>query len=209
MGQPQFTDFEARYGRWSSLTPARTAALLAGYPGDWWVVGGWAIEAFTGVPREHEDIDVVVRRHDLAALRAHLRPRFHLWSIEEGAFRLLDPVEADVPVPDGFFQIWVRRDAFSPWVADLQVHPGEPGTWLNRRLPSMVLPLDQATWVDPAGVRYQNPEGVLLSKASHLRDKDQRDFDVTLPMLSPARRRWLRTLLLRTLPGHPWLAALG
>jgi len=40
---------DARYGPWSTLTPSEMAGALTGYRGDWWVVGGWAIEAFTGV----------------------------------------------------------------------------------------------------------------------------------------------------------------
>jgi hypothetical protein len=198
-------ELEARYGPWSGLTPSQIATVLAGYRGEWWVVGGWAIEAFTGVPRRHQDVDVVVRRHDLPSLRAHLNRRFHLWLNLEGTLRFIDPEDADSSFPDEFFQIWLRKDAFSPWVADLLVHPGAPGTWVNRRQPSMVLPLDEATWVGPDGVRYQNPEGVLLFKASHLGDEDERDLDVSLPMLSPAQRNWLRTALTQTLPGHPWL----
>jgi len=62
MKQLSDAEFEARYGRWSGLTPSQMAAVFSGYSGDWWVVGGWAIEAFTGVPRKHEDIDVVVLR---------------------------------------------------------------------------------------------------------------------------------------------------
>jgi hypothetical protein len=209
MKQLSDAEIEARYGPWSALTPSQIAAALAGYRGDWWVVGGWAIEAFTGVPRDHDDIDVVVLRADLASVRTRLSARFHLWSNQDGTFRFLDPDAGDEAVPDGFFQIWLRQDAFSPWVADLLVHPGEPGTWVNRRQPSMVLPLEQATWVGPDHVRYQNPEGVLLFKAKHLRPKDQADFDVCLPLLSAAQRDWLRTALTQTLPAHPWLRRLG
>ena len=73
----------------------------------------------------------------------------------------------------------------------------------------MVLPLEEATWVAPDGVRYQSPEGVLLFKARHLQDRDQRDFDVTLPLLSQAQRHWLRTTLAQTDPNHRWLTRLG
>lgn len=34
-------------------TPADAARLLADYTGPWWVAEGWAIEAFTGVSRNH------------------------------------------------------------------------------------------------------------------------------------------------------------
>ena len=32
--------------------------FMAGFDRPWWIVGGWSIEAFTGVPREHEDVDL-------------------------------------------------------------------------------------------------------------------------------------------------------
>jgi hypothetical protein len=43
--------------------------LLAGLDLPVWVVGGWAIEAFTGARREHQDLDVTFfrrGRHRLA-----------------------------------------------------------------------------------------------------------------------------------------------
>ena len=205
MSELSDAEFEARYGPWSAFTPAQMATVLEGFQGDWWVVGGWAIEAFTGVPRRHQDIDVVVLRCDLPSLCAHLGGQFHLWCNEGGTLRFIDPHAADAALPDGFFQIWLREDAFSPWVADLLVHPGAPGTWVNRRQPSMVLPLEEATWVGPDNVRYQNPEGVLLFKAAHVQQRDERDFALTLPLLSAPQRDWLRTALSQTLPGHPWL----
>lgn len=198
-------DFQARYGRWSPWTPAQAAAQLAGFTGQWWVVGGWAIEAFTGRSRPHEDIDIVVLRRDLAELRSHLDRRFHLWANEGGTFRFLDPADADEQCPSGSFQVWLREDACSPWLADFLVGPGEPGTWVNRRMPSMVLAVEEATWVAPDGVRYQNPEGVLLFKAAHARAKDERDFEEALPLLSRGRRRWLRAALVQAHPGHGWI----
>lgn len=50
------------YGPWAPRTPADVAALLADYPGTWWIAGGWAIEAYTGVTRPHADIDPSVLR---------------------------------------------------------------------------------------------------------------------------------------------------
>ena len=36
------------YGDWEPLTPAELRDLMAGFPAPWWVVGGCAVEAFTG-----------------------------------------------------------------------------------------------------------------------------------------------------------------
>jgi hypothetical protein len=48
------------YGEWDPLTPGELRDLMDGFPDPWWVAGGYAIEAFTGVARHHEDIDLVV-----------------------------------------------------------------------------------------------------------------------------------------------------
>ena len=43
------------YGEWDAPDPAGLAVFMADYPGEWWVVGGWAIDAFTGVARPHDE----------------------------------------------------------------------------------------------------------------------------------------------------------
>jgi hypothetical protein len=50
------------------------------------------------------------------------------------------------------------------------------------------------------------PELVLLFKAKHARQKDQADFDATVPHMTPGQRQTLTGLLARVHPGHPWLA---
>jgi hypothetical protein len=64
--------FLRRYGPWAPLDPAGVAAFMAGFERPWWVVGGWAIEAFTGARREHEDVDVSILARDVPALREHV-----------------------------------------------------------------------------------------------------------------------------------------
>ncbi len=34
-------------------------------PGPWWIGGGWALEAFTGLSRPHDDLDVCVSSTDV------------------------------------------------------------------------------------------------------------------------------------------------
>jgi hypothetical protein len=58
------------------------------------------------------------------------------------------------------------------------------------------------------GIPYLRPELVLLFKAKHARPKDQRDFDETIPHMTPAQRQTLGELLARARPGHHWLASL-
>ncbi|MEO8556291.1 MAG: hypothetical protein ABI474_06435 [Actinomycetota bacterium] len=201
-------DFAELYGVWAPHTPQDAAALLDGYGGRWWVVGGWAAQAFSGVTRSHEDVDIAIRRGDLGMLREHLAGRIHIWRNDSGT---LSPVMADVPdhaYPSQFLQLWLRRNAFSPWEYDVICDPGEPGQWVNRRLPSMTLPLDAATWEDVEGIRYINPEILLLFKARQARPKDQADFSAIEPMLDGQQRAWLLDTLAQVHPGHPWLARL-
>jgi hypothetical protein len=113
----------------------------------------------------------------------------------------------DLPEPD--CQIWVRRNAASPWVMDLPVTPDVDGLWQNKRLPEQVAPLEDVTWVTDGGVRVINPEVALYFKARLDRTKDRRDFARALPLLSEAQRSWLAERVRDQWPEHPWLARLG
>lgn len=69
------------------------------------------------------------------------------------------------------------------------------------------MPLSEATFMKD-GVRYMAPEIQLLFKSRGLRDKDQRDFDDCLPLLSNRQRSWLAEALREETPEHPWLVRL-
>lgn len=201
-------DFAGLYGAWAPRTPQDAAGLLEGYSGSWWVVGGWAAQAFTGVDRPHEDVDIAIRRGDLGMFREHLGGRMHVWRNDGGT---LSPIMADDPderFPTEFLQLWLRRNAVSPWEYDVICDPGEPGQWVNRRFPSMTLPLASATWVDGEGIRYINLEILLLFKARQARPKDKADLSTILPRLDDHQRTWLRDTLAQVHPGHAWLERL-
>ena len=53
--------WEHLYGAWDPFDLDAGRAFLEGFDRPWWLVGGWAIEAFTGAPREHEDLDASQR----------------------------------------------------------------------------------------------------------------------------------------------------
>ena len=201
------SNFQAVYGAWASRDETDAAALLTGYPCEWWVVGGRAIEAFTRHGRPHEDIDIATHRSDLQTFRRHTADRFHLWLNQGGSLTPIFP-EDDDSWPTDFLQLWLRRDAAQPWEFDVLFEPGERGVWVNRRWPSMVLPLDEVTWTGSNGVRYQNPEIVLLFKARRHRRKDDIDFQATAPLLNQRQRRWLSKMLALIHPGHPWIIEL-
>ncbi|GAB3769132.1 hypothetical protein FB382_002547 [Nocardioides ginsengisegetis] len=196
--------WERLYGPWDCLDPAGVAEFFDGFDRPWWIVGGWSIEAFTGAPREHEDVDVSILVRDVAALREHVGDRWQLWNIADGALRPLTDRWPDLMDPES--QVWVRRDATSPWVMDLPVTPDRDGLWTNKKLPGHVLPVEEATHVAADGIRYLNPEIALMYKARLQRAKDRRDLEVTWPLLAPEARAWLREAVGRLHPDHPWLA---
>ncbi|MDO9377938.1 MAG: hypothetical protein Q7T56_03740 [Nocardioidaceae bacterium] len=194
------------FGPWDSLTPDDVRTLLADYPGRWWVVGGHAVEAFTGVHRDHHDVDVAFWRRDLALLRAHLSSRYDLWSVGSRTLRPLDDVHPDLHAESS--QVWVREHALAPWALDLLAEEDRDGHWVFRRDADVVRPLEDVTWVAPDGVRYQRPEVVLAHKAAHARPQDDADLAATLPLLDDGSRAWLASTVARLHPGHRWLDGL-
>jgi hypothetical protein len=197
----------ALYGRFEPLGVAGAVDFFAGFDRPWWLVGGWAVEAFTGARREHDDIDVSMLARDVPAFREFVGDRWHLWTVANGALRPLNDRWPDLPAPD--CQIWVRRDAASPWVMDIPVTPDVAGRWQNKRMLDHVAPLMDVTWVTDDGVRVLNPEIALLFKARLDRTKDRRDLDRCLPLLGEPQRAWLTEQVRAQWPDHAWLAQLG
>ncbi len=194
------------YGDWASLTPREVAAELHGFDRPWWVVGGWAIEAATGFRREHEDTDISLLSCDVEAFVEHLAGRWDVWNNVGGVLHPLGGRWKTVDEPAS--QLWLRRDANSPWVLDIPLTPSDDGEWTNKRLEAHVAPVADVTWVDGDGIRYLLPEIVLVYKARLRRQKDQPDFAATVPTLTPERRAWTRRALAEAAPGHPWITAL-
>jgi Aminoglycoside-2''-adenylyltransferase len=195
--------FQRLYGPWKVSTPADAQELMHGYDGDWWITGGWAIEAFTGVRREHEDLDVSLWRRDIEKLRLRLNDRYDLWSNAGGRLRPLTDQRPEQP--DDADQIWLRRHALAPWEFDLQPNPDRDGRWVFRRDPTLDYALDEITWRASDGIRYVNPELAIAYKARLVRPKDERDLEATLPLLTSDRRTWLADMIDHLHPNHPWL----
>jgi hypothetical protein len=110
--------------------------------------------------------------------------------------------------PDVFHpasQLWVRRHSDAPWVIDLPLTADRDGLWVNKFVPHHTGRLDDVTWVAPNGIRYLNPEIVLLFKARLRRSKDLRDLERTWPRLPREKQAWLRQMLRGVDEHHPWL----
>jgi hypothetical protein len=194
-------EFDRWYGGWEPLYPSSIGDFMDGFDRPWWIIGGWSIEAFTGVARDHEDMDISMLSCDAAAFRAFLGDRWTPWNVDEGWFRPFDDRFTDVR-PDS--QVWVRRDARSPWVLDVPFTPDTAGRWTNKRNPAHVEDLDDVTWMAPDGLRYARPEVTLMFKAAQAREKDRRDAEVLLPMLDADARDWLGRAIARMDRNHPW-----
>jgi hypothetical protein len=199
-------EFFALYGPWDSFDLDGVRDFFDGFDRPWWLVGGWAIEAFTGALREHEDMDVSLLACDVPALREFVGDRWHLWTNVSGRLRPLTDRWPDLPEPD--CQIWVRRNAGSPWVLDIVLTPDSDGLWRSKRMLDHVAPLDDVTWVTDEGVRVADPEIVLLYKAAARRRKDRRDLAWAWPLLDERQREWLVHAVRELYPEHPWLADL-
>jgi hypothetical protein len=196
-------EFFRWYGDWAPLDPDGLAAFMDGFERPWWIVGGWSIEAFTGAPREHEDVDLSILACDLTAFREHVGEEWNLWSNHGGTLRPFNDRHPEVL--DVQSQVWVRRSAADPWVIDLPITPDRDGLWTSKRDPDHVAPLDDVTWVADDGIRYLRPEIALLYKAVLHRPKDDRDLAVTWPLLGAEQQAWLRDAVRRSYPGHAWV----
>lgn len=206
-------EFFRWHGDWEPLSPRSIGDFMAGFDRPWWVIGGWAIEAFTGVPREHDDLDVSLFGADAEAFRIFLGDRWTPWNADNSWWRPFN--ERFREGIDHESQLWIRRDSRSPWVLDVPLtlgtaDPDDPDgelRWTNKRFHDHTLPLDEATWVADDGLRYIRPEIALFIKARLDRDKDRADLETCLPLLAPDRRAWLWEMVERAHPGHVWLTS--
>jgi hypothetical protein len=190
------------YGPWAPLTPAEVADLFAGVTARWWIVGGWAVDAFTGRSRDHEDIDIGFFRADLPAILEHLSPDLCVWSNASGTLR---PLKQPDDLLEDCRQLWVRHDGGSPWLVDLAMTPHDGETWLSHRDETVRLPLDEAVFTGSDGIDYLRPEIVLSFKARRVQRSDDADFDAVVPLLDSSRRDWLRAAIERVDADHAWL----
>ncbi|MEJ5913142.1 nucleotidyltransferase domain-containing protein [Pseudokineococcus sp. 1T1Z-3] len=192
------------YGPWRRRTPQQAKQLLAGYPGRWWVAGGWAIEAFTARPRLHADLDLAIPRTDVALLVDHLAGRLDVWAADHGALRpLTAPAPSAPTVPATCTNLWLRAGGASPWEYDVLLSDVDDQGRTYRPAPGVALPLEQALWTCD-GVTYLAPQVQLLHKAHATRTKDDEDLQACLPLLTPSARIWLRSSLDVVHPDHRW-----
>jgi len=115
---------------------------------------------------------------------------WHLWENYNGALRPLLPGVPDQPE---CHQVWVRRDARSPWRMEFLVdRVSTEEEWVFKHDQSVRVPWDQALH-QIGGIWYLKPELAMLFKAGQDRAKDREDLAVA--RLAPEERQWLTATL--------------
>ena len=133
------------------------SALFNSAPFRWWICGGWSLELGAVPRRHHEDVEVGFARTELPALREWLAD-YHLWDIHAGTLTLMKP---DYQLPDEHEQLWLRRDAYSPWLIDLMLTPVDGETWFYKRDRRLSRPFEEAVTIgsrrNPAAAAGDRP----------------------------------------------------
>ncbi len=198
-------EFERIYGRVAQLALPEIATLFAGAPFRWWICGGWSLDLDATPRRHHEDVEVGIVRNELPMVRDWLSG-YHLWDIHLGALTFM---KLGFELPDDHEQLWLRRDAYSPWLMDLMLTPVEGETWFYKRDGRVSRPFSEAISEGPDGIPRQRPEIGLLFKARRGVARDEQDFAAVVPRLSATDRAWLRAAIELTEPAdNPWLERL-
>ena len=188
--------------RWDAWTPAEVAERLRGVSAPWYVLAGWALDLFIGrQTREHADLEIGVPADRFEEIRSAL-----------GAFEFVVVGDGQAwPVAEETLrahrQTWVREED-GPWHLDVVREAWDGEVWVFRRDERIRLPAPSLISRTTEGIPFVRPEVALLFKARAPRPKDTADFQLVLPHLDAAQRRWLGDALALTHPGHVWLKEL-
>ena len=177
-------------------------AQLAGYQGQWWVAGGWAIDAFVGSSRNHGDLDLGIPRGSLGEFIEFVSPHLDVWAAAGSLTPLVGGSRTRLPVGTG--NLWLRPSGAEPWEYDVMLESVENGTWTFKRDERITRPLVDCLW-EHYGVTYLRPEVQLLLKAKNVRQKDDFDLERCLPKLGAGDLDWLLHGLSISHPGHQWI----
>nr|WP_286672493.1 hypothetical protein [Cohnella hashimotonis] len=202
------TDMTDAMYRWAPLGVEEIRRLFADWRGAWGIAGGWALDLHLGrQTRPHDDIDVLLPLAEYASIYAWLAADWELHLAENGRLTLLGAEDRLTEETD----IWVRRDAQSPWAFQLMLIDVVDGMWTYRRSRSVRRPAAELFLRTERGIPYLRPEIQLLYKggSASIREKDRLDLDTVRPQLTAAERAWLRDALGTQFPqGHDWLGLL-
>lgn len=195
---------------WEPWSPQALVTKLSGIDARWCVVGGWALDLFTGVVhREHSDLEIIVPTHSFPQIRDRLGDELAFYVAgAEGQW----PLDLAGPAFDKYQQTFARDMSTGQFVLDV-MRVADPGTWELADRPAVTRPWSESIAFTNTGVPYLRPEQVMLYKALGIngadpRSKDASDFLYVLPFLERHGREWLAHTLSALRPEHPWLRAL-
>jgi hypothetical protein len=184
---------------------ARAAELFDDFGRTWFLVGGWAVDAWLGkVTRDHGDVDVAIFTDDQRALLEHL-PDWHLVGHDP-------PEQSHDDAWDGRVlgfpaHIHARKPAWPEFDFALNLRSG--ADWILNREPWISVPFDDAVRPSPWGLPTLVPELIVWHKATdEPRPRDELDFAALAPLLDDARRAWLAESIALINSRHPWLPSL-
>jgi hypothetical protein len=191
---------------WERFDCSRLLEIMGGFGAPWWIAGGWALDLWMGSEsRPHRDVDVAILRDD----QKKLHENFDGWELYYATpdHRLL-PYRPNLWLVPPLHGVWIRPAAEAPWLCEVLLNEHERAHWAYRGNPAIRKPLSDVGMVAPGGVPILAPEVVLLYKAHELTEKDEADFQVALPHLSPSTKTWLLQALEESSPTHPWAVQL-
>lgn len=195
-------------GVWQPFTVGDVLTLMAGTEVMWWLSGGEALDVFVGRPtRPHADIDISLRRSDLAAFREFVARQLELKIAHDG--RLYDFSESGRPRDPDVHGLWARETTTGPWRLQINLEPVENDEWIYRRQPAVRVPVEHVIRRRDDGLPYVAPAVQLLWKAKDTQPKDETDFETVLPLLDEHERAWLADVISRCHPASAWPARLG
>jgi hypothetical protein len=188
--------------------------FLREFPCQWWLGGGWAIDAWLGSQsREHEDIEICVARHAQRQIYQYCAG----WSFAT-------PVDGEwAPWPAGTwleaprFMLQLQRtaqtqisEAAMPPTFEFLLNEVDGEQWTFYRNPQIQFPLASIYECSAWGMLVTRPEILLLHKAVYRpRAKDDHDFHRVLSHLGQDRRLWLHNAIMSLHADHPWTAQLA
>lgn len=197
-------------GNWESWTPDVLAAKLRDVGCRWCVVGGWALDLFTGVVhREHSDLEIIVPRQSFEVIKDRLPELAFYVTGAEGQW----PLATAGAAFDKYQQTFGRDETTGKFILDV-MRVADSGVWELAGHPAITRPWDETIETTSSGIPYLRPEQVLLYKALGIGDDDPRvkdgaDFLTVLPFLERTGRDWFAESLHALRPEHPWLRALA
>ncbi len=176
-------------------------SLLSDLTVPYWIAGGWAIDLAAGrVTREHADVDVMLHERDEHALRTDLTRADVRLIGRDGqpgpwpAGRRLFPGSGPRRLAGGADRLVLHSNSL-PLPTEVFLGSAVGAFWVYHRGGACVRrPLAGITR-HRDGIPFLTPEVVLLFKARSKAEKDQRDVETALPVLSTEQRSWLRDTL--------------